>query len=253
MNNNTVSLLTQEQAEQYHRDGYLVVHDVLTDAEIDAFVAYEQEPKPDPWRQNLRHHVDDEHWKALATHPRVTAIAERLLSGRPMTVQTMYLEKKPSGGSAAGGQGVALHQDLHYLPCEPETLMACWMALSDTDAENGGLCVVPGSHHKGLYTTHKNQNAEEHDAWEIEYLMRDQAGTEWTERMYSFEIDGLDRDAIEKLTVPRGAAVFFTGLTIHGSYANRSADRTRRAFAAHYVREGTWLYRADVQDLTPTW
>ena len=42
--------------------------------------------------------------------------------------------------------------------------MACWIAMSDTNAENGGLCVVPGSNHHGLYGTHKNQDAREHDA-----------------------------------------------------------------------------------------
>jgi ectoine hydroxylase-related dioxygenase (phytanoyl-CoA dioxygenase family) len=45
--------------------------------------------------------------------------------------------------------------------------------------------------------------------------------------------------------------VFFTGLTIHGSYANRSPDRARRAFATHYVAEGTWVFRTDVQQTVP--
>ena len=68
--------------------------------------------------------------------------------------------------------------------------------------------------------------------------------------MYSFQIQGLDEWTIEKLTVPKGSGVFFTGFTVHGSYANRSRDRIRRAFAVHYVREGSWVFRADVQNLT---
>ncbi len=243
--------LTPAQIEQYHRDGYLVVHDLLTDEEASAFVAYESAPRPEGWRQNLRHHVDDARWRHLATHPNVTGIVQQLLEARPMIVQTMYLEKQPAGEADKGGQGVALHQDLHYLPCAPEKLMACWLALSDTDAENGGLCVVPGSHHHGLHTTHKNENADEHDAWEVEYGMRDQEGKEWTERMYSFEIDGLDPDDVVRLTVPKGGGVFFTGLTIHGSYANRSTHRVRRAFATHFIPEGAWMYRTDVQDVMP--
>ena len=55
-----------------------------------------------------------------------------------MIVQTMYMEKSPGEES----QGTALHQDTHYLPTDPNTLMACWIALSDTDKENGGLCVL---------------------------------------------------------------------------------------------------------------
>ena len=244
-------MLTPKHIADYRRDGYVVVADLVKEAEIDRFVAYEAAPKPEGWRQTLRHHVDDPAWGRLARHRRIAGGAAQLIGGRPMIVQTMYLEKQPAGDARIGGAGVALHQDLHYLPCEPETLMACWIAMSDTDAENGGLCVVPGSHRHGLYPTHKNPDADEHDAWEIEYRMRDRAGKEWTQRMHSFEIDGLNREAVVELTVPKGSGVFFDGHTIHGSYANRSPDRVRRAFAVHFVEEGTWLFRADVQEVTP--
>jgi ectoine hydroxylase-related dioxygenase (phytanoyl-CoA dioxygenase family) len=59
----------------------------------------------------------------------------------------MYMAKKPLGGT-----GVALHQDTHYIRNEPNTLMACGIACNDTGADNGGLCVVPGSHKQGLFT-----------------------------------------------------------------------------------------------------
>ena len=67
----------------------------------------------------------------------------------------------------------------------------------------------------------------------------------------SGEVADLDSAEMVKLDVPRGGGVFFTGMTIHGSYANRSADRPRRAFAVHYVREDTWVFRCDIQDVTP--
>ena len=242
-------MLSQEQIGAYHRDGFIIVENLLTDDEIDRFVSYEHEPKPDDWKQDLRHHAKDEVWRYLAVHPNVTEPVSQLIGGRPMVVQTMYMEKKPSGVSDLGGQGVALHQDLHYLPCEPNTLIACWIAMSDTDAENGGLCVVPGSHKDGLYQTHKNENDQEHDSWEFDYTMRDRDGKEWIQHMYSFEIEGLDMNRLQKLTVPKGAGVIFSGLTIHGSYANRTKDRVRRAFATHYVREDSWMYRADVQEV----
>jgi ectoine hydroxylase-related dioxygenase (phytanoyl-CoA dioxygenase family) len=242
--------LSADQIETYHRDGYLIVDDLLTDAEVDDFVAYENEPKPKGWREDLLHHVDDERWASLARHPNVTGPVSQILDARPMIVQSMYMEKKPTREDASRGRGIALHQDLHYLPCEPEKLMACWMAMSDTDGENGGLCVVAGSHRQGIYQTHKTEDADEHDAWEVEYLMRDRDGKEWKQKMYSFEIEGLDRDQILELEVPKGGGVFFSGRTIHGSYANRSLDRVRRAFAVHYVPEGTWMYRADVQEVS---
>jgi len=242
--------LTREQIAAYRRNGFIIVPDLLSGEEIDRFVEYEAGAKPDDWKQNLRHHVDDEFWRSLATNPNVVGAVEQLIGGDPRIVQTMYMEKRPSDDADVGGQGVALHQDFHYLPCEPNTLIACWIAMSDTDSENGGLVVVPGSHRDGLYTTHKNEDAEEHDAWEIDYLMRDQGGKEWIEHMYSFEIEGLDLDRLEKLTVPKGCGVIFSSLTIHGSYANRTRDRIRRAFATHYIREDSWMFRVDVQEVT---
>ena len=163
-----------------------------------------------------------------------------------MIVQTMYLEKYP----AEAARGTALHQDTHYLPTEPNTLMACWLAMSDTDEENGGLCVLPGSHLKGLFSSHKATSSQDHQVWESEHLMRDRAGKEWNQVFYSFEIDGVQRSDMLFLTVPKGSGVFFTGMTIHGSYANQSADRVRRAFATHFVAKGTWVLRADVQSLS---
>ena len=40
-----------------------------------------------------------------------------------------------------------------------------------------------------------------------------------------------------------------SSLTVHGSYANQTTDRTRLAFATHYVRDGTWVFRTDLQGM----
>ena len=81
--------------------------------------------------------------------------------------------------------------------------MACWVAMSDTDSENGGLCVIAGSHRAGLRTTHIT-SGEEHKRWTTQHLMRDRSGKEWTEEMYSFEIDDLEPDELVPLQVPPG-------------------------------------------------
>ena len=246
-------MLTPDQLAQYQRDGYLIVPDLFTPEEVERFVAYEQTPKPEGWNEGLRRHTHDDLWRAYATNPRITGVLRQILDAAPLSVQSMYLEKKPAAeGANVGGQGIALHQDLHYLPTDTEQLIACWCAMSDTDAENGGLCVVPGSHREGLYGTHQAEDTSEHDAWEFEYTMRDRDGRTWTQKMYSFEIEGLDPARVLRLDVPAGAGVVFDGKTIHGSFANRSTTRYRRALAFHYVPDGTWVYRTDVQDVTPT-
>jgi ectoine hydroxylase-related dioxygenase (phytanoyl-CoA dioxygenase family) len=239
-----VHRLTNAEIEKYRKEGFIVVPGLLSSGEVDAFVAYEAAHDP-ACRDRLDNHRNDPQWRAIATHPSIAGGAGQILGAEPMIVQTMYLEKYP----AAEGKGTALHQDGHYLPNDPNTLMACWLAMSDTDGENGGLCVVARSHERGLYSTHKATNAEDHQVWESEHLMRDRDGKEWKQVFYSFEIDGLDRSSVVNLEVPKGAGVFFNGMTIHGSYGNRSAGRVRRAFATHFVAQGTWVYRCDVQDL----
>jgi ectoine hydroxylase-related dioxygenase (phytanoyl-CoA dioxygenase family) len=239
-------MLTQAELERYRREGFLVVEDILAREEVDRFVSYEAQQAPH-WRDRLDNHTRDPEWARVAMHPRMVSAARQILGSPPMIVQTMYLEKYP----AAEGKGTAPHQDTHYLPNEPNTLMACWLAMSDTDGENGGLVVLPGSHTGGLLETHKATNLKDHQVWESEHLMRDRGGKEWTQVFYSFEIDKLESDRLLALRVPAGSGVFFSGMTVHGSYGNRSRDRVRRAFATHFVAQGTWLYRADVQQVVP--
>ena len=238
--------LSAEQLRRYRDEGFLVVTGLLSAEEADEFVTYEA-GQDRAWRSHLDNHTRDDRWRRVATHPNIAGVARQILDATPWIVQTMYLEKHH--GEEA--KGTAMHQDAHYLPTEPGTLMACWLALSDTDGENGGLCVVPGSHTSGLFETHKATSMKDHQVWETEHLMRDRNGKEWHQKFYSFEIDGLDPRKIRRLTVPKGAGVFFNGKTIHGSFANNAPGRVRRAFATHFVAEGTWVFRADVQQTVP--
>ena len=239
--------LTQDEIAQYERDGYLVVPDLLSADEIDSFLAAQAKEAPEDWKAlGLRRYTADPQWRHLAMHSKISGIVNQLMQGQPRIVQTMYMNKSPEGGT-----GVALHQDTHYIRNEPNTLMACWLALSDTDKDNGGLCVVPGSHKRPLYETAPPKDDSEHAAWEKVYDMRGPDGQEWEVPMTSHEIQGLDASEIVYLTVPKGSGVFFTSMTIHGSFANRSGSRPRLAFATHYVKDGTWVYRADIQETVP--
>ena len=236
--------LTDDQIAQFQSDGYLVDNGLLAESEIDLFVAEEAKEKPQDWKAlGLRRYTVDPQWRFLAMHPGISGMVSQLMQGHPRVVQTMYMHKNPEGGT-----GVAIHQDTHYIRNEPNTLMACWLALSDTDKDNGGLCVVPGSHKRPIYKTAPPKDESEHARWEKIYPMRGPDGREWAEPMSSHEIQGLDPSEIVYLSVPKGSGVFFTSMTIHGSFANRSGTRPRLAFATHYVKEGTWVYRTDIQE-----
>ncbi|MEE2658939.1 MAG: phytanoyl-CoA dioxygenase family protein [Candidatus Latescibacterota bacterium] len=237
-------LLNNAELEFYRDNGYVVAADLLSAQELSDFIDSEESVDPDSGPRGLQNHNHDEAWDRVARHPNVVTIVRQLLGGRPWVLQSMYMAKQPSGGT-----GVALHQDTHYIRNEPNTLMACWVAFNDTGPDNGGLCVVPGSHKKGLFETDRVRESEQHTAWEKDYEMKGPDGEEWVEPMYSFDIHAYSEDEVTKLEVPAGSGVFFTSMTIHGSYANLTQDRRRLAFATHFVREGTWVYRKDLQDM----
>jgi ectoine hydroxylase-related dioxygenase (phytanoyl-CoA dioxygenase family) len=238
--------LSNEQLASYQNQGFLVIENLLTETEVDSFVNYESDGDPPPEPRGLQNHKQDPHWAEIAHHPKITDVVKQLNGPKPQIVQSMYLDKDPNGGT-----GVAMHQDSHYIRNEPNTLMACWIALSHTDADNGGLCVVRGSNKDGLRPYEPVRNTEEHTSWERVYEMKDRNGNAWDETMHSFDITGLQEHEITRLEVSKGSAVFFTGMTIHGSFANNSQERPRRAFAVHYIQEETWIFRKDIQETQP--
>jgi ectoine hydroxylase-related dioxygenase (phytanoyl-CoA dioxygenase family) len=236
--------LSDGELAAYREQGFLLVPELIPRRQVDAFLEHEGAAGPEAGPRGLQHHRSDPVWRDIASHPEVVTRVRQMIGGEPQIVQTMYMAKEPGGGT-----GVALHQDTHYIRNEPNTLMACWIAFNDTGADNGGLCVVPGSHRQGLQETGRVREVDQHASWENDYEMSDRDGKVWTERMHSHDIHAFTRDQVQMLSVPCGGGVFFTSLTVHGSYANETDDRARLAFATHYVRDATWVYRRDLQGM----
>ena len=235
------SLLSPAQLASWREDGYLVVPGMLDGELCDATVAaLALPPLPDVEELGLARHTVDPTWARLAAHEGVIPLVQQLLgvSSSPRILQTMYLDKAPEG------TGIALHQDTHYIPNEPNTLLACWLALTDAGPENGGLCVVPGRE-EVLRDEVITRDESEHTLWEMVHPMKARDGTEWQQPMHSVDVDVPESELL-RLVVPKGAAVFFSGMTVHGSFANRSGT-PRRAFATHYMDGRSWVSRCDLQ------
>lgn len=242
----TAGPLTDAQLAQFRTEGYLVVPDILTPAEADHFIRNSAvTPEQNNLGGFLRRHVCHPEFARIAKHPRAVAMVRQILGGSPRIVQSMYLDKMP------GARGIPLHQDNSYLPNDPPTLMACWIALTDTDGDNGGFCVVPRSHTKGVLGSHPKVTDSEGEGMDLPYTLRDRQGKEWKVMMHRFEVDNLKDSDIVRLKIPRGSGVLFNGFMIHGSFANHTPDRPRLAFTTHYVHPDTWVFRTDVQETVP--
>lgn len=162
------------------------------------------------WPRLLQAHRWDMTSREWLLDPRVTGWAGRLLGCTPLAVQCMVYFKPP------GSRGQALHQDQYFIRARPGTCVAAWMALDDTDDENGCIRVVPGS-----------------QDWPL--LCPEPADT-----TVSFARDSipLPDDVVESPVEMRaGDVLFFNGSLVHGSRPNRSRTRLRRALIGHFIEE----------------
>ena len=139
--------------------------------------------------------------RKLALNPLVLGVVEKLLSPYSVRYQLNFdgiMHLMP------GETAQPIHRDGELYPFRhptPTFLVACMWAQSDFDQDNGGTCVVPGSH-----------------LWEHD---REPAAHE-----------------ILSSSMPAGSVVIYTGGTFHGAGANRSSKpRTGISFQYSYA----WL------------
>jgi ectoine hydroxylase-related dioxygenase (phytanoyl-CoA dioxygenase family) len=145
--------------------------------------------------------------RAIATHPLVLSVAERLLGPYCARFQLNYtgiMHLEP------GETAQSLHRDSFLYPiqnpCPPLILSTMW-AVSDFTVENGGTCIVPGSH---LWPEARKPDPREIVAAEM----------------------------------PAGSVLLYNGAVFHGSGANRSRQ-PRTGCALQYSL--AWLRQEENQ------
>jgi phytanoyl-CoA hydroxylase len=159
------------EAEQFHRDGYLVVRKLASAAEcaslrtlvdtmldplqgpveFEADTGYPGAPKHradagglTP-RRLLHAYSRDPLLRAWGCDPRVARRLERLFGGRaPYLSQCHHncvMTKHPGFSSLT-----SWHQDIRYWSFQRADLISTWLALGPERKANGALLVIPGSH-----------------------------------------------------------------------------------------------------------
>ncbi|AZN43272.1 phytanoyl-CoA dioxygenase family protein [Paenibacillus albus] len=233
--NNIYSTVLQEedvQAEQiqfYRQQGFIGVSGLLSEAEIASaleaimahifddetkvkvqFVKPKAELRSDEERElavrKLYEFVNiDERLSAIAYHPVLLSLVERLIGAKPKLVQDQALLKPPKGGGEK-----PWHQDMAYGNLAyDQPVIGVWIALDEAGLHNGCMQIIPRSHMDGG-TPH--------------YAVRD-----W--QLCDTAVP-VDRNVAVPLAT--GSALFFHGLLAHGTPFNFSEDR-RRALQFHYA------------------
>ena len=149
----------------------------------------------------------------VATDPRLTGAAERVLGGPVEAFGVTFLTKPPVTGLPA-----LWHQDGHPWADRLQGAAACtvWVALDDTDGGNGCLRVIPGSH---------------------QLAPQPMRPAPEPPNLFGVQMDPelVDDSAAVEVPLPAGGACVHHPALIHGSGPNRSG-RPRRALAARFLR-----------------
>lgn len=92
----------------------------------------------------------------IVTDERIVDCVQDVIGANVICWGTHYFCKMPNDGKR-----VSWHQDASYWPLTPSKTVTVWLAIDDTDAENGAMQVVPGSHLHGqiAYETSKKKEA----------------------------------------------------------------------------------------------
>ena len=141
--------LTEQQVEQYHRDGFVSPIRIMSEGEaialrekMEAFEA--SQGKPIHGTQKTKCSLLFPFMYDLFTSDSVLDAVEDLIGPNILQYQCGVWIKEPEAGSY-----VSWHQDATYYGMDPLELVSGWVALSPATAETGCMQVVPGSHKAG--------------------------------------------------------------------------------------------------------
>ena len=141
-------------SETYEVNGVLPRIDVFSESEISAFRAQFDELEAREGRDVCQvglqsRHFDEEFIWRLAADARLLDVMEQAMGEDILLLATHFFCKYPAGDEE---HFVAWHQDVTYWGLEPPLAHTAWIAIDDSDAENGCMRVIPGSHKSGIVT-----------------------------------------------------------------------------------------------------
>ncbi len=210
--------LSEEQVDEFHKNGFIVVNDVFSMEEVEVLRrATESEVVMDRLNQGghatkavhlLEITTLDPIFMDLARDPK---ILNRLVSliGPDIQLQHSKLATKPP----SKGKGTfAWHQDLAFFPHTNSSVLAVMVMLDDATPENGCMQMVRGSHKLG-YLNHSVDGLFTAECRESHY---------WEKK-----------SNVAQITPKTGGISIHHGLTLHGSPANLSG-KPRRGVVFEY-------------------
>ena len=222
-------IVREDRIEQFRRDGFVVVPDLLTDAELEKFGAAVDRAVAERKRNDTRALAEKSLYEQsftqcinlwednpdvlpLTFHPKISEAAAALIGVARLRLwhdQALYKD--------AGGRYTEPHQDQPYWPMDEIDTLTAWIPFDGSTRENGCMGYVPGSHRAGVRKFVNIFTADE----KVKILEEP-------------KIAAIPPVYVE---VARGSVAFHHGLTVHLAMANTSG-RPRRVHTMIYFRDG---------------
>jgi phytanoyl-CoA hydroxylase len=155
--------LTPEQLRQYDEEGYVILEDFFTPAEIDPLrdhidVLDEEQNKEllaqggSPFVQipnqivfTANINFRDPLIQAFTAQPKLVDLTTQLLGPDVRLYWDQSVYKRPEAK-----KDFPWHQDNGYIPTDPVHYVTCWIALEDATVQNGCIWIQPRTHKQGV-------------------------------------------------------------------------------------------------------
>ena len=210
-----MKLLTQEAVEQYNREGWYAPVSVLSPSEASAIRGKLEavEAEAGGLKGPLRHksHLLFTWLDELIRQPRILDAVEDVIGPNILCWGSSFFIKEPRNPGF-----VSWHQDSTYWGLDPADVITAWVAFSDSNAANGAMRVIPG--------THKLDQVTHRDTFNADNLLS---------RGQEIEVD-VDASQARMLELRAGEMSLHHVRLIHGSDPNPS-DTRRIGFAIRYI------------------
>ncbi len=229
--------ISQEQYNDYHRNGYLIAEKLFSEKECDAILQtikshankdfaailnpdredFLAKQAPFSSRENVR--SASQFLRNVMKDVRIVSILETLQGKEVVGLMSQMLFKE--AGSAYASQAWNPHQDNAYCRNLNGQYVTTNLFLADADRENGSLYIYPHSHQEGILEAKPTTSYRE-------TIGQNPGNTVEVPPKY-VKVD---------LRFRKGDLLLLHGNTIHGSYPNRSETRSRPLYSCSYLTQG---------------
>lgn len=212
--------LSPEQLKDLKAQGFLNVGPLFSAGELEV-ISREYDRLVDPRYQVMGNKADgvfpyramlnfrSPELARIVLHPELVEVAAQILGDDIRLWWDQGINKTPGARSP-----IEWHQDNGYTEGLTQEFLTCWLALDDSDLDNGGLEVIPGSAAGG------------------------QRLHEWRGVHSVISEEHMPAGKATALNARAGEMLLFSSWLVHRTVGNLTSDRPRRSWVIQYCEGG---------------